>query len=138
MATTRKASGAAIGKQVIRTDRAPLLNLPFSQAIKVGRFVFVAGQIGQDPMTGELAGPDVRAQTHQALKNVRAILEEAGASLEHVVRAGCFLSDPGLFEDFNEVYREYFQNDPPARTTVSVRFPGDILVEVDVIAVVPE
>ena len=138
MMKSSEIEGAGSMRRVIETEHAPSLNLPFSQAIGSGRLVFVAGQIGQDPATGKLAGDDIRTQTHQALKNVSAILEAAGTSVRYVVRSGCFLSDPSHFADFNEVYREYFPEDPPARTTVSVRFPPGILVEVDVIAVVPE
>ena len=125
-------------RHVIRTEEAPILDLPFSQAIRAGQFVWVAGQIGQDPATGELVGDDVKTQTHQVLKNISAILEAAGTSLKYVVRSGCFLTDPSDFKDFNTVYRQYFPVDPPARTTVSVRFPVGILIEIDAIAIVPE
>jgi 2-iminobutanoate/2-iminopropanoate deaminase len=100
--------------------------------------VACAGQAGVDPATGELVGDDVRAQTRQALVNLRAALEASGASLDDVIRVGVFLSDPDDFQPMNEVYAGFFDPPRPARTTVFVRLPGRMKVEVDALAVLPE
>ena len=111
---------------------------PYSPAIVAGNFIFVSGQAGRDPVT--LVTPeDVEAQTEQALRNVAAILEAAGASLRHVVRCGVFLVDIGEFSRMNAVYARAFGDHRPARTTVEVSsLPGPGLrVEIDAVAVLP-
>jgi 2-iminobutanoate/2-iminopropanoate deaminase len=112
---------------------------PYSPGITAGNLVFVSGQAGRDPSTKRLAGPDVEAQTEQALRNVAAILEAAGSSLNHVVRCGVFLVDIKEFARMNDVYARMFGPHRPARTTVEVSaLPGDgMRVEIDAIAVVP-
>ena len=111
---------------------------PYSPGIIAGHFIFVSGQAGRHPGTGALA-PDVEAQTEQALRNVAAILEAAGASLTHVVRCGVFLVDMKEFKQMNAVYARMFGEHRPARTTVEVSgLPGDGLrVEIDAVAVLP-
>ncbi len=122
-------------KEIISTDKAPAAIGPYSQAVKAGNLLFVAGQIGMDPATGQLR-EGIEAQTRQALLNLKAILEAAGASLEQVVRVGVFLQDLKDFQAMNAVYAEFFPQSPPARTTVQVAaLPRGALVEIDAIAV---
>jgi reactive intermediate/imine deaminase len=120
-------------KQLIETDQAPLPGGAYSQGLRAGAFVFVSGQVGIDPATGELAGDTIELQTAQALANVRAILAEAGAGMEDVVKATVHLCDLALFSRFNAVYAEQFPDPKPTRTTVGSQL-GDVLVEIDVIA----
>jgi 2-iminobutanoate/2-iminopropanoate deaminase len=111
---------------------------PYSPGIRAGNLVFVSGQAGRDPATGEIAG-DVEAQTEQTLKNIAAILEAAGSNLSHVIRCGVFLIDIGDFQKMNGVYGRVFGGHRPARTTVQVAAlpePG-LLVEIDAVALVP-
>ncbi len=112
---------------------------PYSPGIGFERLVFVSGQGATDPATGKLAGATVDLQTEQALKNVAAILEAAGSSLQHVIRCGVFLVDMAEFPKMNAVYEVMFAGHRPARTTVQVSaLPGDGLrVEIDAIAYVP-
>ncbi|NPV44932.1 MAG: RidA family protein [Firmicutes bacterium] len=123
-------------KQAISTKKAPAAVGPYSQAIKAGGFLFVSGQIPINPETGELVTGDIKAQTHQVLKNVKAIIEEAGLTMDDVVKATVFISDMDQFAAVNEVYAQYFGDVPPARACVEVaRIPKDVGVEVEVIAV---
>jgi 2-iminobutanoate/2-iminopropanoate deaminase len=112
---------------------------PYSPGMGFERLVFVSGQAATDPATGTLAGNTVERQTEQCLKNVQAILEAAGSSLQHVLRCGVFLIDMGEFQNMNGVYQRMFANHRPARTTVQVAgLPGEgLLVEIDAIAYVP-
>lgn len=119
----------------IQTAGAPQAIGPYSQAIRSGNLVWLSGQIPLDPATGQLVGGDIRAQTTQVLTNVRAILEAAGGSLAHVVKATCFLTDLGQFAEFNRVYEEFFGDHRPARSTIQVSaLPRGALVEVEVVA----
>jgi len=123
-------------KQAISTKKAPAAVGPYSQAIKAGGFLFVSGQIPINPETGELVTGDIKAQTDQVLKNVKAILEEAGLTMDDVVKATVFISDMDQFAAVNEVYAKYFGDVPPARACVEVaRIPKDVGVEVEVIAI---
>lgn len=116
----------------IKTDSAPAPGGPYSQAIVAGPFVFVSGQRPVDPATGSI--PDgVTDQTHQVLRNVRSVLGAAGAEMTDVVRVTTYLSDIDDFDAYNAVYREYFSEPFPARTTVGATLRG-INVEIDVIA----
>lgn len=108
---------------------------PFSSAIQVGELVFVSGQGGLHPQTGELVGPDLQSQTRQTMENIRLILQEAGLTLDDVVKVNIYLKERDLYTPFNEIYRDYFQNPYPSRTTVYCDLNFDILVEIDVIAV---
>ena len=122
-------------KEVISTAKAPKAIGPYSQAIRANGFVFVSGQIPFDPKTGELVGGDVAQQTMRVLENLKAILEAAGSSLDHVVKTGVFLKDMNDFAAMNEVYARYFPKNPPARATVEVaRLPRDVRVEIDLVA----
>lgn len=122
-------------KSPIHTNQAPAAIGPYSQAVKVGSLVFVSGQIPVDPATGEFAGPDIETQTHQSLKNLKAILEEAGSGLEKVVKTTVFLQDMNDFAAMNGVYAQYFKEPFPARAAVQVgRLPKDALVEIECVA----
>lgn len=121
----------------ISTDNAPGAIGPYSQAIKAGGMVFCSGQIPIDPATGEFVSQDVTEQTEQVLKNLSAVLEAAGTSLDKVVKTGVFLADMNDFAAMNEVYARYFDVNKPARATVqAARLPRDARVEIDCIAVI--
>ncbi len=120
--------------QKICTEKAPAAIGPYSQAIKVGDFLFTSGQIPLDPETGEISGADITAQTHRICNNLRAILNEAGVEFSDVVKTTCFLSDMTDFAAFNEVYLQYFVSEP-ARSCVAVKtLPRNVLAEIEVIA----
>lgn len=121
-------------KKILATDNAPQAIGPYSQAIQYGDFLFVSGQIAIDPKTGNIIEGDIEAQTEQVLKNISAIIKEAGMSLQNTVKCTCFLKDMNDFVRFNSVYENYFGESPPARETVEVaRLPKDVLVEVSAI-----
>jgi 2-iminobutanoate/2-iminopropanoate deaminase len=126
-----------VSRQVIATSKAPAPGGVYSQGIGWEKLVFTAGQVGVDPATGQAAPGGVREQTRQVLRNVQAILEEAGSSLDNVVKTTCFLADIGDFAAFNEVYREFFASDPPARSTIQVGLVPPWLVEIEAVAVRP-
>jgi reactive intermediate/imine deaminase len=122
-------------KEVVSRTDVPSPALPFSAGIKANGFVFTAGQVGTDPRTGQLAGPDVGAQTRQAIDNLRAILEAAGSSLDQLVKTTVFLADMGTFEAMNSVYRELIPEPRPGRSTIEARLARpDLLVEIEGIA----
>ena len=125
------------GKEVIRTDRAPgpFQGAPYNQAIRIGDFVFVAGQLGTVLETGELAGPSVGEQTEQIMRNMGAILEAAGSGLEKLVKTTVFLLDLGDFGGMNEVYARHVGDSPPARSTIGIsQLPSGARVEIEAIA----
>jgi 2-iminobutanoate/2-iminopropanoate deaminase len=118
----------------IATPNAPQAIGPYSQAIRYGDFLFVSGQIAIDPQTADIIEGNIEAQTEQVLKNIAAIIEAAGMSLQDVVKCTCFLKDMNDFVKFNAVYENYFGEILPARETVEVsRLPKDVLVEVSAI-----
>ena len=118
----------------IHTDNAPAAVGPYSQAIAAGGMLYTSGQIALDPATGEIVGDDIKAQAEQVMKNLAALLEEAGASFDSVIKTTCFLSDMADFAAFNAVYGEYFTG-KPARSCVAVReLPKKLLCEIEVIA----
>ena len=121
-----------MAKQQVQTDNAPPPAGPYSQAIRVGDFVFVAGQGPRDPETGGIADT-IEGQSKQVLDNIKAILEAAGASMADVVKSTINLDDLARFDDFNKVYETYFPDPKPARTTVGSQLPG-VMVSVEVIA----
>ncbi len=123
------------GKRLVQTNKAPAALGPYSQAVVAAGFVFCAGQIPLDPVSGTV--PDgIEAQTRQALANVAAVLEAAGAGMGSVVKTTVFLKDMNDFAAMNAVYATFFPDSPPARSTVEVaRLPRDVLVEVEAIAV---
>lgn len=125
-----------MGRKRVHSDHAPTAVGPYSQAISVGEFVFCSGQLGVDPATGAFAAEDIQGQTRQVLKNLSAVLEAAGTSLAHVVKTTVFLADMGTFKEMNAVYAEFFEGDPPARSTIAVKdLPLGGLVEIEAIAV---
>jgi len=121
--------------KAIFTKNAPAAVGPYSQAMRAGDMLFVSGQIPFVPATMKLVSEDIKEQTRQSLENVKAILEEAGASLNDVVKAGVFIKDMNEFGAINEIYAEYFSENKPARACVEVaRLPLDVRVEIEVIA----
>ncbi len=124
-------------REVIHTDKAPAAVGPYSQAIRVGQWVFTAGQIGINPTTGRLAEGLV-AQTRQTLQNLEAVLVAAGTNLRHVVKTTIYMVDLSEFRTVNAIYGEVFDENPPARSTVQVAaLPLGALVEIEAIAVLP-
>ena len=124
-------------REVVSTKDAPQAIGPYSQAIKANGFVFTSGQIAIDPATQQVVAGDVAAQTDRVLRNLSEILEAAGSELGKVVRSTVFLKSMNDFAAMNQVYGQYFSSDAPARSTVEVvRLPKDVLVEIDVIALV--
>jgi 2-iminobutanoate/2-iminopropanoate deaminase len=124
-------------KQIIKTDKAPAPIGPYNQAIRTGENVFISGQIAIDPSTNQLIEGDVKAEAHQVMQNLKAILDEAKLTFEHVVKTSIFLSDMNLFAEVNEIYGSYFSGDYPARETVAVKgLPKGVNVEISMIAVV--
>lgn len=122
-------------KKVISTSEAPAAIGPYSQAIQVGNLVFASGQIPIDPATGSFVEGGVKEQARQSLTNVKAILEEAGLTLDNVVKTTVFLADMNDFADVNAVYAEFFAEPYPARSAVAVKtLPKGALVEIEVIA----
>ena len=122
--------------QVIHTDNAPKAIGPYSQAVKAGNMLFVSGQVPFVPETMEIVEGDVKAQTAQSLKNVQAILAEAGLDFSHVVKSTVCIKDMNEFAQINEVYAEFFGENKPARACVEVaRLPKDVKVEIEVIAI---
>ena len=122
-------------KQQIQTSRAPIPGGPYSQGLRVGDFIYVAGQGPIDPVSGKIMGDTIEAQTALTLDNVKAILEAAGATMGDVVKSTVHLTDLSLFQSFNKVYADYFPDPKPVRTTVGSQLMG-ILVEIDVVAYV--
>lgn len=122
-------------KEAIFTESAPAAIGPYSQAVRAAGLVFVSGQLPVDPATGEFAGDTVSEQTRQSLKNVRAILEQAGANMSNVLKTTVFLDSMEDFAAMNEVYAEFFEEPYPARAAVEVaKLPKGALVEIEVIA----
>jgi 2-iminobutanoate/2-iminopropanoate deaminase len=122
-------------REVIATEQAPQAIGPYSQAIRAQGLIFTSGQIAIDPATAQIIASNVSAQTDRVLKNLSAILQASGSSLEKVLRCTVFLKNMGDFAAMNEVYGRYFKQSPPARSTVEVaRLPKDVLIEIDVIA----
>ena len=123
-------------REAVSSPAAPKAIGPYSQAVRAGSLVFVSGQIPIDPGTGELVDGDITAQTHRVFANLEAILQAAGATFDHVVRATVYLADLNDFAAVNAVYGSYFASPAPARATVqAARLPRDARVEIDVIAV---
>ena len=124
-------------KEIISTENAPGAIGPYSQAVKTNGMVFCSGQIPIDVVTGEFVSNDVAQQTEQVLKNLSAVLEAAGTSLNNVVKTTVFLADMGDFTAMNEVYAKYFSENKPARATVQAAgLPRGARVEIECIAVV--
>ena len=121
--------------KIIHTEKAPAAIGPYVQGKIVGNLLFASGQVPLSPETGEIIGETIQEQTEQVLKNVGAILAEAGTDFDHVVKTTCFLSDINDFVPFNEVYATAFKADFPSRSAVEVaRLPKDVKIEIEVIA----
>ena len=128
-----------MSREIISTDAAPRAIGPYSQALRAGGFLFLSGQIALDPRSEQLVGGDIKQQTRRGLENVKALLQAAGSSLNRVVKCTVFLADMNDFGAMNEEYGSFFQEEPPARTTVAAsRLPRGALVEIDVIALAGE
>ncbi len=126
-------------KQPVIANNAPKAIGPYSVAVKAGPFLFVSGQLGLDPATGDLVSGGVAAETRQALSNLKAILEAAGCGLEAVVKTTVFLRDMGEFSTMNQVYNEFFAQNPPARSAIqAAALPRGAAVEIEAIALLPE
>lgn len=122
--------------QILHTDKAPAAVGPYSQATEVNGFIFTSGQIPLVPETGELVSDDIKKATARSLDNIKAILEEAGSSLDKVLKVNIFLDDINDFAAVNEVYAEYFNTHKPARSCVEVaNLPKKALIEIEAIAV---
>ena len=125
-----------MSKKVINTETAPAPIGPYNQSVMAGGFLFISGQIAIDPATGNMVSGDIKAETHQCMKNLEAILDEAKLTFEHVVKTTIFLADMNLFAEVNEIYGSYFKGDFPARETVAVKgLPKGANVEISMIAV---
>ena len=121
-------------KEVVESSRVPRLG-PYSQVVRVGDLVFTAGQGGIDPKSGQVAGDDFESQARQAIANLRAVLEDAGSGLEHVVRVTCYLTQADAFPVLNQLFTEYFPSAPPVRSAPVVALPRGLLFSIDAIAV---
>ena len=123
-------------KTVISADQAPQAIGPYSQAIKANGFLFASGQIPLDPITGQIVYGGIESQTHQVMRNLKAILEKEHLSFANVVKTTVFLQDMDDFAAMNKVYAEYFTVEPPARACVQVaKLPRDVSVEIELVAV---
>ncbi len=130
-----RTEGTTMEKIVIATDLAPAAIGPYSQAIKANGMVFTSGQIPLDPATMKIVEGGIEAQTEQVMKNLQAVLEASGSSLDRIVRCTCFLQDLGDFAAFNGVYGKWLGESAPSRSTVQVaKLPMGVMVEVDCIA----
>jgi len=122
-------------KKIISTNKAPAAIGPYSQGTIAGNLIFVSGQIPFDSEAGKMVEGSIKDQTEQSLKNVKAVLEAAGATLDDVVKCTVFLKDMDTFSEMNEKYAEFFTENPPARAAVEVaRLPKDVGVEIEAIA----
>lgn len=123
-------------KKIINTTEAPAPIGPYNQAVKVHDTLYVSGQIAINPASGELVSDNIEEETHQVMKNLKAILNEAGGDLGDVVKCSIFVSDMNNFSNINTIYGQYFEENAPARETVEVsRLPKDVNVEISCIAV---
>lgn len=122
--------------QAIHTDKAPAALGPYSQAIKAGGFLFCSGQIPIDPSTNQIVEGPIEVQAERIMENIKAVLAEAGLTMNHVVKTTCFLANMSDFAAFNGVYGQYFTENKPARSCVGIKeLPKNVLAEVEVIAV---
>lgn len=124
-----------MNKDVIETNNAPSAIGPYSQAVKIGNFLYTSGQLPVEPKTGQIVSEDVKEQAKQVMENLKGVLNAAGMELENVVKAMVFIKDMNDFGSINEVYGQYFKKPYPARSCVEVaRLPKDVKIEIEVIA----
>ena len=125
-----------MAKTIIKTSNAPAPIGPYNQAVMTGNMLFISGQICIDPATGNMKNANVQEETHQVMKNLQAILQEAGMSFSNVVKTSIFITDMNRFAEINEAYGKYFESEFPARETVQVSaLPKFVNVEISMIAV---
>ncbi len=123
------------GRQIIKTDKAPVPTAPYSQGVKANGFLFVAGQVGLNPQTRQLVTSGFEQEATQVMENIKGILEAAGLGFSDVINTTIYLKDVGNFAKVNEIYGRYFTGDYPARTTVGVAsLPGNANIEIAVVA----
>ena len=124
-------------KKVINTDQAPEAIGPYSQAIQAGNMIYTSGQIALDPATGEMVSPDIKAQTKQAMENLKSVIEAGGSDMNQVVKVTLYIKDMNDFGTINEIYCNYFKDACPARSCVEVSaLPKGALIEIEAIAMV--
>ena len=131
-------SSCNANKKLVSIDcrDAPRVIGPYSHAVKTGNLVYTSGQVGISPVTNVFAGDDITAQANQALKNIKAIVEDAGSDMGHVIKVTIFLKDMNDFATVNNIYKDYFPSLKPARSTVQIaRLPKDALIEIECVAV---
>jgi 2-iminobutanoate/2-iminopropanoate deaminase len=125
-------------KKIFYTDKAPKPRGPYSQAVIHNGLLYLSGQIPLDPATGQLIRGTIEEETEAVLNNIRIIAEEAGAEIGDVIKLTCYLSDMNDFARFNDVYKNFFQDNPPARTTIQAgKLPLDVQIEIDAIVALP-
>jgi 2-iminobutanoate/2-iminopropanoate deaminase len=126
-------------KKIVATPKAPAAIGPYSQGVSIsgqfGEFLFISGQIPLDPASGQIVSDDIAAQTQRVLDNLKAVVEQGGGTMLSIVKTTIYIIDMNDFAKVNEVYKQYFLTEPPARATVQVsRLPKDVKVEIDAIA----
>ena len=121
-------------KEIISTTNAPAAVGPYSQAVKIGDFLYTSGQIALDPATGVLAPAEIEAQSEQVMKNLAAVLDAAGYTFDEVIKTTCFLQDMSHFAAFNAIYEKYFVSKPARSCVAAAALPKGALVEVELIA----
>ena len=119
---------------IVSSEMPPALG-PYSQAARVGNLLFVSGQAGLSPETGKISGSGFEAQARQAFENLRAVLAAANCSMDDVIKTTCWVADAAFFQEFNELYSEFFPNEPPTRSTPIVALPKGLLFSIECIAV---
>ncbi len=123
-------------KRIIKTDKAPSAIGPYSQAVEINGTLYISGQVPVDPATGKVVIGNIKIQTEQVMENIGAVLEAAGYSFKDVVKSTCLLSDMANFSGMNEVYAQYYPENPPARAAFAVKeLPLGVLIEIETIAV---
>ncbi|MDO8283063.1 MAG: RidA family protein [Thermodesulfovibrionia bacterium] len=126
-------------KKIFSSDRAPKPKGPYSQAVIHNDLMYLSGQIPIDLETGLMVRGTIEDETHAVLKNMKVIVEDAGAEMKDIIKVTCYLADMDDFQRFNSVYREYFDIEPPARSTIQAgRLPMDVTVEIDAIVALPD
>ena len=124
-----------MNKRIINTSKAPSPIGPYSQAVVAGNLIYISGQIAIDPANNELISESIAAETHQVMKNLQAILDEAGTNFDQIIKTTIFLKDMDMFATVNEVYGSYFTGNYPARETVAVKgLPKNVNIEISMIA----